>query len=440
MKEFAPGKINLALRVGKRRADGFHDVDMVMQSISLADTITLEEAPNLTLTIDSSALPCDERNLAYQAALVLKMDKIKPAVHIHIQKRIYLAAGLAGGSADAAGVLRILNRYYGKPLSRGQLEEAAAEIGSDVPFCIAGGTQRALGRGELMRPLPPSPTLWMVLAKPAALGVSTAEVYRALDGVKDRKETDTDACVAALEHHDTKALLSALNNDLEAVTLEKVPFLVALKEAMLRLGAEKAMMSGSGPTVFGLVKDEETACRLKEKLRETFPRTCFWMWLVRRRSIMVKHLRQIPLDTYKPLREVVIENIRDAILSGDFPAGMRLTELQLADEMGVSRTPIREAIRNLEQEGLVVMIPRRGAYVADVSIHDINEVYEIRTALETLAAGLAAERIEDSEIEEMDKYLIATRTYVSRLDYAKSLKWIRLSMMSSIRPAAINAA
>ena len=131
---------------------------------------------------------------------------------------------------------------------------------------------------------------------------------------------------------------------------------------------------------------------------------------------MVKHLRQIPLDTYKPLREVVIENIRDAISSGDFPAGMRLTELQLADEMGVSRTPIREAIRNLEQEGLVVMIPRRGAYVADVSIHDINEVYEIRTALETLAAGLAAERIEDSEIEEMDKYLIATRTYVSRLD------------------------
>ena len=257
MKEFAPGKINLALRVGKRRADGFHDVDMVMQSISLADTITLEEAPTLTLTIDSSALPCDERNLAYQAALVFeKWTKIKPAVHIHIQKRIYLAAGLAGGSADAAGVLRILNRYYG--------------IGSDVPFCIAGGTQRALGRGELMRPLPPSPTLWMVLAKPAALGVSTAEVYRALDGVKDRKETDTDACVAALEHHDTKALLSALNNDLEAVTLEKVPFLVALKEAMLRLGAEKAMMSGSGPTVFGLVKDEETACRLKEKLRETF--------------------------------------------------------------------------------------------------------------------------------------------------------------------------
>ena len=155
---------------------------------------------------------------------------------------------------------------------------------------------------------------------------------------------------------------------------------------------------------------------------------------------MVKHLRQIPLDTYKPLREVVIENIRDAILSGDFPAGMRLTELQLADEMGVSRTPIREAIRNLEQEGLVVMIPRRGAYVADVSIHDINEVYEIRTALETLAAGLAAERIEDSEIEEMDKYLIATRTYVSRLDYAKIVEMDTAFHDVIYKAAAINAA
>ena len=187
-----------------------------------------------------------------------------PKTHLSCCRSCWRQCRCSRGPAHPQPVL------WKRPVSRGQLEEAAAEIGSDVPFCIAGGTQRALGRGELMRPLPPSPTLWMVLAKPAALGVSTAEVYRALDGVKDRKETDTDACVAALEHHDTKALLSALNNDLEAVTLEKVPFLVALKEAMLRLGAEKAMMSGSGPTVFGLVKDEETACRLKEKLRETF--------------------------------------------------------------------------------------------------------------------------------------------------------------------------
>ena len=134
---------------------------------------------------------------------------------------------------------------------------------------------------------------------------------------------------------------------------------------------------------------------------------------------MVKRLRQIPLDTYKPLRDVVIENIREAILKGDFPAGMRLMESHLAAELGVSRTPIREAIRNLEQEGLVVMIPRRGAYVADISIQDINEVYEIRSALEALAAGLAAERIEKPEIEEMDRYLLAMKDAVNKLDYQR---------------------
>lgn len=149
MKEFAPGKINLALRVGKRRADGFHDVDMVMQSISLADTITLEEAPTLTLTIDSSALPCDERNLAYQAALVFeKWTKIKPAVHIHIQKRIYLAAGLAGGSADAAGVLRILNRYYGKPLQGGNWKKRLLKLAVTFLSVLPVGRSAPLEEGN----------------------------------------------------------------------------------------------------------------------------------------------------------------------------------------------------------------------------------------------------------------------------------------------------
>ena len=118
---------------------------------------------------------------------------------------------------------------------------------------------------------------------------------------------------------------------------------------------------------------------------------------------MVRQLKQIPLDNYRPLRDVVVDNIRQAIISGQFPAGMRLMELQLAEEMGVSRTPVREAIRKMELEGLVVMIPRRGAYVADISIKDINEVYEIRTALDVLAAGLAAERIGDDEIKEMKR-------------------------------------
>ncbi len=127
---------------------------------------------------------------------------------------------------------------------------------------------------------------------------------------------------------------------------------------------------------------------------------------------MVQHLKQIPLDSYRPLRDVVVDNLRQAIVSGQFPAGMRLMELQLAEKMGVSRTPVREAIRKMELEGLVVMIPRRGAYVADISIKDINEVYEIRTALDVLAAGLAAERIDDDEIREMKELLDADKPLV----------------------------
>lgn len=134
---------------------------------------------------------------------------------------------------------------------------------------------------------------------------------------------------------------------------------------------------------------------------------------------MVQHLKQIPIDSYKPLRDVVVESIRQAIISGQFPPGMRLMELQLAEEMGVSRTPVREAIRKMELEGLVVMIPRRGAYVADISIKDINEVYEVRTALDVLSAGLAAERIDKSEIQEMRELLAEEAALVEARDYPK---------------------
>lgn len=137
---------------------------------------------------------------------------------------------------------------------------------------------------------------------------------------------------------------------------------------------------------------------------------------------MVQHLNKIPLDSYRPLRDVVVDNIRQAIVSGQFPAGMRLMELQLAEEMGVSRTPVREAIRKMELEGLVVMIPRRGAYVADISIQDINEVYQIRTALDVLAAGLAAERISDEEVKEMQVLLDADIPLIDARNYPKIIE------------------
>ena len=272
MKELAPGKINLALHVMKRRDDGYHDVDMVMQSISLADILTLEKAPAFTLTTDDASLPCDQGNLAYRAAMVFREKTgIEPCVHLHITKRIFMAAGLAGGSADAAGVLRGLNRFYDSPLCREELEQAAAEIGSDVPFCIAGGTQRAVGRGEMMKVLPAAPRLWMVLIKPSELGVSTAWVYHELDALPKRHETDTEACVAALYAHDRKALLLSMDNDLEAVTLARYAVLGKMKDALLVHGAEKAVMSGSGPTLFGLVPDENAANRLAQTLRGLYP-------------------------------------------------------------------------------------------------------------------------------------------------------------------------
>lgn len=137
---------------------------------------------------------------------------------------------------------------------------------------------------------------------------------------------------------------------------------------------------------------------------------------------MVERLKQIPLDSYKPLRDVVVENIRQAIISGQFPAGMRLMELQLAEEMGVSRTPVREAIRKMELEGLVVMIPRRGAYVANISIKDINEVYQVRTALDVLAAGLAADKITEEEAAEMQRLIDEDKALVEARNYPKIIE------------------
>jgi 4-diphosphocytidyl-2-C-methyl-D-erythritol kinase len=273
MEETAPGKINLALRVMRRRDDGYHEVDMVMQSISLADTVSFDEAPALALTTNDPSLSCDKGNLAYQAAVVFqKAAGITPCVHIHITKRIFMAAGLAGGSADAAAVLRGLNRFYGKPLSRQELESAAAEIGSDVPFCIAGGTQRAVGRGEKMKVLPAVPRLWLVLIKPADLGVSTAWVYGELDRLVSRHETNTDACVSAIAAHDRNALLEAMENDLEAVTLARYGQLRQMKKDLVSKGAEKALMSGSGPTLFGIVRDEAFAQRLSEAMHLLYPK------------------------------------------------------------------------------------------------------------------------------------------------------------------------
>ncbi|MCH3951707.1 MAG: 4-(cytidine 5'-diphospho)-2-C-methyl-D-erythritol kinase [Acidaminococcus sp.] len=272
MKEIARGKINLALRVMNRRSDGFHEVDMVMQSISLADVLTFEPADHFELTSNDTVLSCGKDNLIYKAAVVFReRTGIKPDVKIALDKKIFVAAGLAGGSTDAAAALRGLNRMFDCPLSRKALEEAAAEIGSDVPFCIAGGTQRARGRGEKMEVLPAAPQLWLTLVKPADLAVSTAAVYKAIDSVPNRRQTDVEACVEAIGKHSRRALVEALQNDLEDVTLRKYGILQQMKESLLAAGCEKVLMSGSGPTLFGLAESEKAAEGIKQILSKEYP-------------------------------------------------------------------------------------------------------------------------------------------------------------------------
>ena len=196
--ETAYAKINLGLDVLGKRADGYHEVSMVMQSISLADTVTLEKHSGLVVQTGRSDLPGDSSNLAYKAAMLMaeRFNKT-PDVKITLDKHIFMAAGLAGGSSDAAAVLRGLNRLWQLGLNAAQLEQLAAEIGSDVPFCICGGTALAEGRGEILTPLPEPQEAVIVLAKPQQ-AVSTAWVYKEFDSLKEPQHPDIGTLKAAL--------------------------------------------------------------------------------------------------------------------------------------------------------------------------------------------------------------------------------------------------
>lgn len=270
MREIALGKINLGLSVGPVRPDGYHKVDMVMQTVSFADYLDFTAADSFQLTCDDPGLPCDEHNLAYKAAMLMsRATGHKPAVKIHIAKKIFRAAGLAGGSADGAAVLRGLNKFWQTGLMDRELEKLAAELGSDVPFCIRGGTVRATGRGEILEPLPEIPKFWLVLAKPRNLAVSTAWVYKNFNIKNVSKPTDEDSLVKAIRKGNRQEILQHMGNDLESVTLPAYPVLTNIKNIMEKAGAEKTMMSGSGPTIFGIAPDEAAAKKIAGLLQNT---------------------------------------------------------------------------------------------------------------------------------------------------------------------------
>ncbi|MBS4179737.1 4-(cytidine 5'-diphospho)-2-C-methyl-D-erythritol kinase [Lederbergia citrea] len=264
----APAKINLSLDVLGKRPDGYHEVEMVMTTIDLADRIELSETTDGRIEIISHNrfVPDDQRNLAYQAAKLLKERfEIKQGVAISIDKAIPVAAGLAGGSSDAAATLRGLNILWGLQLSMDELADLGSEIGSDVSFCVHGGTGLARGRGEKITRLPAPPNCWVILAKPS-IGVSTADVYRNLN-IENIEHPNTAAMVKAIENQQYKDICSHLGNALEKVTLNMHPEVMHIKTQMEKFGADAVLMSGSGPTVFGLVQHDSRLQRIYNGLR-----------------------------------------------------------------------------------------------------------------------------------------------------------------------------
>ncbi|AEV17376.1 4-diphosphocytidyl-2-C-methyl-D-erythritol kinase [Geobacillus thermoleovorans CCB_US3_UF5] len=242
---------------------------MVMTTIDLADRIELVALPEedaIRIVSQNRFVPDDCRNLAYQAAKLLKETfSIRQGVAISITKHIPVAAGLAGGSSDAAATLRGLNKLWQLGLTMDELAELGAKIGSDVAFCVYGGTALATGRGEIITPIASPPPCWVVLAKPP-IGVSTAEVYRNLE-LERVSHPDVDAMVRAIERQDYAAICRLVGNVLEEVTLKKYPEVAHIKEQMKRFGADAVLMSGSGPTVFGLIEHDSRMQRVYNGLR-----------------------------------------------------------------------------------------------------------------------------------------------------------------------------
>ena len=269
----ANAKINLTLDILGTREDGYHEVAMIMQEISLHDTLSMgkiNQGISLTIAIEGQqgTLPADESNLCWKAAaLVQKEYNLQEGVEIHLTKRIPMAAGLAGGSADAAAVLKGMNHLFRLGMTEARLCELGARLGSDIPFCIMGGTMLATGRGEVLTRLPRLPRLSVVLAKPP-VGVSTAWAYKTYDAGYDGPHPDNEAMLAAIHEGDAHKAAGLLCNVLEGVTETEHPVIADYKRLMLEHGAMASMMSGSGPTVFGLVREKQQAWHLADTLKK----------------------------------------------------------------------------------------------------------------------------------------------------------------------------
>jgi len=273
IKIYARAKINLSLDVVGKRADGYHELQMIMQQVDLYDEVDIRKTESgISLRTDCDFVPDDDRNIAYQAArLLIERYRLNGGVAIDIKKNIPVAAGLAGGSADAAAVLQGMNRLWKLELSQQELMQIGLELGTDVPFCILGGAALAEGIGEKLTPIQ-GIDHWVLLCKPN-IGVSTKEVYRNLDWEAIQEHPDTPRLLKAVEEGNIYEVAGGLCNVLETVTMRMHPIVKDIKTKMMEYGALGSLMSGSGPTVFGLYKDYTKAKSAYLKLRRIYKQT-----------------------------------------------------------------------------------------------------------------------------------------------------------------------
>jgi 4-diphosphocytidyl-2-C-methyl-D-erythritol kinase len=297
----APAKINLLLSIVGDRSDGFHELVMVMQSVELADRVTVREtsAKQLAVSCDDGEVPQDETNLAYKAAVL--MQKTFPeiaakhgGIEIFIEKKIPMGAGLAGGSADCAAVLVGIDLLWDLGLTQGELQGLAAQIGSDIPFCVTGGTALATGRGEIIDPLPDLDNLFVVLAKYRDLPVATPWAYQTyrqkfghtypqtvaeLEAKKQQQRSSE--ILTAIAQRDTDKICRSLYNDLEKVVLPEYPKVQGLRDSFAVMDVLGTMMSGSGSTVFALCGSEAQALAVRDGMRQQFDDPTLDLWVTK---------------------------------------------------------------------------------------------------------------------------------------------------------------
>ena len=266
----AYAKINLSLDVTGRLDNGYHLVDMIMQTVNIYDELSFERTDGeIVLESDCGELPLDENNLIYKAIRLIQEEcGVTGGLRVFLKKNIPIAAGMAGGSTDCAATLMAMDELYGLKLGTKRLMELGVKLGADVPYCILGGTARAQGIGEKLTRLPNCPTLKLLVAKPD-LNVSTKEVYTGLDALENLPHPGVDDMVCAIESGNGRAVAAGLGNVLECVTIPLHPVIREIKDRMLELGAINSLMSGSGPTVFGIYEKDEELQKAYEALAES---------------------------------------------------------------------------------------------------------------------------------------------------------------------------